>query len=71
MTGFSMTQSFAVTGMTCDNCARHVKEALLGLPSVRSVEVNLDAGKATIEADHTISREHIAAALDEAGYGIA
>lgn len=66
-----MSQSFAVAGMTCDNCVRHVREALLSLPGVRSADVNLAARQATIESDAQVPRDSIAAALDEAGYGIA
>lgn len=63
--------SLSILGMTCENCARHVKTALLGIPGVRSADVRLDEARATIDADGSVSREAIAAALDEAGYALA
>jgi copper chaperone CopZ len=63
-----MTQTFSIDGMTCDNCAKHVREALLELPGVHSAAVDLAAARATVEADAAVPREQVAAALDEAGY---
>jgi copper chaperone CopZ len=57
--------------MTCQNCVRHVTEALGALPGVRSAEVDLASGSASLEAERQISREELAAALDEAGYELA
>lgn len=63
--------TLSIQGMTCGNCARHVKTALLAIPGVRSADVRLDEAQATIDADGSVSREAIAAALDEAGYALA
>jgi Cu+-exporting ATPase len=38
----------AVSGMTCGNCARHVTEAIQGVPGVSSAMVALEEGKARI-----------------------
>jgi Cu+-exporting ATPase len=38
----------SVTGMTCNNCARHVTEALQEVPGVRSAAVNLPANRASV-----------------------
>jgi len=38
----------AVTGMTCNNCARQVTEALQSVPGVRSASVLLEAGRALV-----------------------
>lgn len=65
-----MTQTITVTGMTCQNCVRHVSEALENLPGVRSVEIEL-GGTVQISADRKLSDEELAAALDEAGYTLA
>jgi len=40
-----------IGGMTCQNCARHVREALQGVPGVKYAEVDLDAGRAAVKAD--------------------
>ncbi len=66
----SLTTELAVEGMTCNNCARHVSEALQGLPAVANVNVSLESGTATIrwrsESPFPISAA--VAALHEAGY---
>jgi copper chaperone CopZ len=66
-----MIQSFGVTGMTCQNCVRHVTQALGNLPGVRSVQVDLDSGAARLEAEREIPRAELTAALGEAGYELA
>ncbi len=66
-----MKQAIEVTGMTCQNCARHVKEALEALPGLRNVEVDLAHHSAHFESEGAVDREKIAAALDEAGYALA
>ena len=66
-----MKQSFNVTGMTCQNCVRHVSQALNALPGVRSADVDLDSGTARLETEREIPRDEITAALDEAGYALA
>jgi Cu+-exporting ATPase len=66
-----MIQRFNVTGMTCQNCVRHVSQALNALPGVRSVQVDLDSGTAQLDVDRELPREQVTAALDEAGYALA
>jgi Cu+-exporting ATPase len=66
-----MRQTIGVTGMTCQNCVRHVTEALSALPGVRSVDVDLQSGAARLETEREISREDLHAALDDAGYELA
>lgn len=38
-----------VTGMTCQNCVKHVREALAAVPGATRVEVDLASGQARIE----------------------
>ena len=40
-----------VSGMTCDRCADHVREALEKLPGVQSVEVSYPQGTASVAVD--------------------
>ncbi|HET9096968.1 MAG TPA: heavy metal-associated domain-containing protein [Candidatus Baltobacteraceae bacterium] len=63
-----MNQTINVTGMTCQNCVRHVSQALSALPGVRSVDVDLQSGSARLESDREIPAGELRAALDEAGY---
>jgi len=66
-----MIQTISVTGMTCQNCVRHVGQALSVLPGVRSVDVDLDGGAARLDTEREIPRAELTAALDEAGYQLA
>lgn len=66
-----MIQTISVTGMTCQNCVRHVSQALSALPGVRSVNVDLSSGAASLDVEREISREQLVAALDEEGYELA
>ncbi|KNE71769.1 heavy metal translocating P-type ATPase [Allomyces macrogynus ATCC 38327] len=47
----SVTTTLLVDGMTCASCVRSLETGLGAHPSVRSVAVNLLAGRATIEHD--------------------
>lgn len=63
-----MIQTINVTGMTCQNCVRHVKEALSAVPGVRSANVDLDSATARLDTEREIGPAELRAALDEAGY---
>lgn len=62
------TETYAVTGMTCNHCVQAVTGELTGLHGVVSVTVDLDAGTATVISAGPLARELVAAAIDEAGY---
>jgi Cu+-exporting ATPase len=66
-----MRQTISVTGMTCQNCVRHVTQALASLPGVRSADIDLKSGSASLETERELPRAELAAALEEAGYGLA
>ncbi len=66
-----MRQTISVTGMTCQNCVRHVREALAALPGVQSAQVDLESNSATLETEREVPRGELSAALDEAGYELA
>lgn len=44
----SAATELQVEGMTCANCARHVTEAIQGVPGVARVEVSLQTGRALV-----------------------
>ena len=54
-----------ITGMSCNNCVRHVSEALRGVPGVTKVEVTLP-DRATVE--HAGGPDMLVAAVESAGY---
>jgi len=61
----------AISGMSCANCARHVAEAIQGVPGVRSASVNLDAQKATVQWQAGALPERlpeVIRAVEEAGF---
>ncbi|MES1181131.1 MAG: heavy metal-associated domain-containing protein, partial [Verrucomicrobiota bacterium] len=60
----------SVTGMTCDNCARHVTETLQGVTGVRSASVNLHAKHASVRWAAGVAADVAALerAVKEAGY---
>lgn len=66
----TMSQTISVSGMTCQNCVRHVTEALKELPGVSDARVDLASNSATIESTREVPREELARALDEAGYSL-
>ena len=59
--------TLAVTGMTCENCARAVERALAQVPEVRSVAVDFDLGLAIVNGGAASSE--LIAAIKAAGYG--
>ena len=54
--------------MTCQNCARHVTEALAEVPGVDAVEVKLEENTATLTVGEPFTEQAAAAALDDTGY---
>jgi copper chaperone CopZ len=66
-----MSQStYTVTGMTCDHCERAVIGEVSRIDGVTGVEVDLDTGAVTVSADGEVDDGAVAAAVDEAGYGV-
>ena len=65
-----MKLKFDVTGMTCAACSARVEKVTKAVAGVEKVEVNLLAGKMTVEAASDVSAA-IEKAVVDAGYGIA
>ncbi|TAM00971.1 MAG: mercury(II) reductase [Paraburkholderia sp.] len=57
-----------ITGMTCDSCAAHVKEALEQEPGVRAARVSYPKARAEVEIDPHVKLETLAAAVARVGY---
>jgi copper chaperone len=64
-----MNQTFTVTGMTCGHCERAVKNAVQQLDP--QAQVNIDRAANRVEVDSTQTREALAKAIAEEGYGVA
>lgn len=56
-----------IEGMTCGHCAMNVTNELATLQGVSNVQVDHQAGKATVEADG-VSNDQLSEAVSEAGY---
>ena len=57
-----------VSGMTCDRCADHVREALEKLPGVQSVEVSYPQGTASVAVDPETPASALTFAVTRLGY---
>ncbi|MCS7067231.1 MAG: cation transporter [Meiothermus sp.] len=55
-----------IEGMSCNNCVRHVTEALKSVPGVEQVEVSLQEGRARVVG--TAPVEKLIEAVREEGY---
>lgn len=65
------TQTWTVTGMTCEHCVASVTEEVAGLPGVRAVDVVLPNGTLTVAADAPLGDDDVRRAVEEAGYSLA
>ena len=60
---------FAVGGMSCQRCVQNVIAALRTLPGVQQVDVDLDAGQASVTCDPgRVSVAELRKAVEEAGF---
>lgn len=57
-----------IEGMSCAHCVKHVKDALLEVNGVSSVEVDLGSKTATIEGE--VSDVEIKEAIEDVGYDV-
>lgn len=62
------TITLNVDGMTCQNCVRHVREALANVPGVQSADVSLEDKRAVVTTDGTVQAQKLVEAVDEEGY---
>lgn len=60
-----MVYTYHISGMTCGGCVETVKQALLSLDEISSVEVNLSEESATVEMNLHIDLSTLSAALPD------
>lgn len=63
-----MSMTLNVEGMSCQHCVANVKKAVVAVNGVDSVEVDLEAGKVTVEGG--ADAEAVKAAITQAGYTV-
>lgn len=62
------TQTYSVTGMSCEHCVQAVTDEVGKVPSVESVEVDLASGIVTIISEQPLDGSLVAEAVRDAGY---
>ena len=65
-----MSQTFSVTGLSCQSCVNHVTEALSALSGVEGVRIDLDpkgASAVHVEASRSLSDDEVQEALTTEG----
>jgi copper chaperone len=65
-----MTKKIFVEGMKCENCARHVKEALNNITGVIRSDVNLADHYVILEADTEVRDEAIKLSVNTEKYKV-
>ena len=58
-----------ISGMSCDGCASHIRDALLRVPGIKHAMVSWPQANAEIDADPGASSETLIAAVVASGYG--
>ena len=69
----SISQQYAVRGMTCDHCVVAVTEEISALAGVIGVDVDLVVNgnsRVTVASEDPLDANLVRAAVDEAGYEI-
>jgi copper chaperone len=67
----STTQSYTVTGMTCEHCVSSITEEVQEIPGVERVDVVLETGDLTLTSAGPVDDAAVKAAVEEAGYQLA
>lgn len=65
-----MKKTMMIEGMMCQNCVKHVFNALSKVEGVDSVEVDLDGKKAEVALKDEVSDDVLKEAVTEAGYEV-
>ncbi len=64
----NMTKEYVIKGMNCPHCQATVAKSIGNVKGVTAVDVNLSAGKATVEGD--FKEEELVAAVRNAGFDV-
>lgn len=60
---------YAVTGMTCANCERHVSEEVESIPGATVRSISHESGRLSVETEGApVDDAAVLAAVEEAGY---
>lgn len=64
-----MKRKITIEGMSCMNCVKHVKQALLKVPGVKEVEVYLQDKYALVKTGK-VDDVALKAAIEDAGFDV-
>jgi copper chaperone CopZ len=70
-TNSTITTTYQVAGMTCGHCVSSVTAEIGSLAGVCEVSVDLPTGAVTVHSQRELTRDEVAAAVEEAGYRLA
>ena len=73
MTTELISTTYAVTGMTCENCVKHVTSEFMELDGVHDVDVALNVGgtsQVTVRSEAPLPAADAREAIEEAGYAL-
>ncbi|MCD1633584.1 heavy-metal-associated domain-containing protein [Martelella mediterranea] len=65
-----MTEILKIEGMGCGGCVTTVTKALVAVPGISDVAVNLDSHEARFELAAPATREQAVKAVEDAGYDV-
>lgn len=65
-----MKKEMSIEGMMCQNCVRHVMNALKAVDGVEDVAVSLEEKKATVTASASVTEEALKSAVTGEGYTV-
>ncbi len=68
--GIVMKKEIVISGMMCEHCAAHVKNALETVTGVKSVQVILADKKAIVESEGNVENSALGDAVTKAGYKV-
>ena len=61
---------YTVRGMTCGHCAGSVTAEITKIPGVTGVQIDVAAGRVSVESDQPVSADAVTEAVEEAGYEV-
>ncbi|MEK6923842.1 MAG: heavy metal-associated domain-containing protein [Candidatus Micrarchaeota archaeon] len=65
-----MQKELAVSGMHCSSCELLLKDAVGGVPGVKTISVDAKAGRVRVDVDSAGVLEAVKAAIRSEGYGV-
>ena len=64
------TETYNVTGMTCEHCTRAISAGIAAVAGVTAVDVDLTTGTVTVGSSQPVNIAEIRDAVEEAGYSL-